>query len=142
MKNQIESKGLIIGIDPDLDKSGFAVIEGGKFTHISCKPIWNVFDTLNYYGLTENWMVYIEDGRLTKGTWHKHGQKNVGKNQAICKLLVEFCKAHSIPYTQLKPAGYSDMFKNVDVFKAATGWTERTNEDARAAAAMIYKFMK
>jgi hypothetical protein len=136
--------GLIIGIDPDLDKSGFAVIQDGKYVDICSANLWKIFDWLfNYYiALRELEMVYIEDGRLTKGTWHKHGQKNVGKNQAICKLLVEFCKAHSIPYTQLKPAGYSDMFKNVEVFKAATGWVERTNEDARAAAAMIFKFKK
>ena len=136
--------GLIIGIDPDLDKSGFAVINDGRYVQICSEFLWDVFDQLLNFnlGVERDDMVYIEDGRLTKGTWHKHGQKNVGKNQAICKLLVEFCKAHSIPYTQLKPAGYSDMFKNVDVFKAATGWVERTNEDARAAAAMIFKFKK
>lgn len=130
---------VVYAVDPDLTKSGFACIIDGKYVSIYTMPLWDLFDTLNDIIIGT---VYIEDANLIKGTYHKHGQQNVGKGKAVCKLIIDFCEAKGIKYERLKPAGYSQLFKDAKIFRAATGWEGKTNEDARAAAAMIYKFYK
>lgn len=132
-------------VDPDLTKSGVAVIMNGEYFDVCCLRIWDLFDyLLDLRRMAEedgrSYVIFVEDANLVRGTWHKHGQQNVGKGKAVCRLICDFCEAKGLNVQTLKPSGYSEFFKNADTFRRNTGWAGRVNEDARAAAAMIFKF--
>jgi hypothetical protein len=103
----------LIGIDPDLDKSGVAVydLKAGKYTYVETLYLWEYyFVTLQQYRL-EAIHFLIEDSNLIKGSFHgASARSNVGKNKAVSKLIVDFCKAHNISHTAIKPDGYSQYF--------------------------------
>lgn len=134
----------IIAIDPDLRKCGFADWTNDKYINIGSTQLWDMFIYLRHSLMLSgagDLMVLIEDPRLKKGTWHGGGKgmaRNVGKCEAIAIVLEDFCKAYGINYRMIGPAGYSRLFDDESVFKQTTGWTWRTNKDARAAAAMCW----
>lgn len=135
-----------IGIDPDLEKSGYCLIiheplKKANIVQLSCEPFFSLIALIKLaheeYG--ENLLVCIECGYLNKiSNYHfaknqsiagKIG-KNVGENQAISKLLVEFCKYHSIPFKEIKPESKkwdADLFKKITLYQA------RTNQEQRDA---------
>ena len=53
-------------------------------------------------------------------------------------IFDEFLEAIGVNYKLLKPKGYSNYFKDKEFFKRQTGWVEQTNNDSRAASAMIW----
>ena len=131
----------IISIDPDVRKCGIAMYEDGRLIYCSAVGIWHVFDAIALYG---DAVVIIEDGRLIKcATWHAGGRGaalNVGKSQAPAIQIEDYCKCFSRKYVLVRPQGYSKMFADVELFKKTTGFTGRTNLDARAAAAIGWNF--
>lgn len=131
---------LLIGIDPDVNKSGYAVWspENKSFLGLWDYSLFDIFVKLQYMRDVYDIFVYLEDGRLAKGVWHKHGAKNVGKNMAIAQQIHTFMDAHHIPYLLLRPAGYSKY--DHKTFCNITGWPikERTNSEKRAAAMMVF----
>lgn len=137
---------MIIGIDPDIDKSGFAIWcpEKKKFYKITTMSF---FDVIFYIteSLTFPLFVRIEAGWLiNKSNWHKaQGQfrreriaKNVGENHAVGKLFAQFCKIKRIEHELVKPLGKVDA----KYFQAVTGWQNRTNQEMRDAAMLVYRF--
>ena len=131
---------MLIAIDPDLHKTGIAVYENGKFIYINSNFIWDIFGMLKTLNNRNDLTVLIEFPKNTN-TYHNGGKGaalNVGKNQAVAIILKEFCEQKGINFDLLPPAGYSKLFANEDYFKKQTGWSGRTNKDARSAAAMIF----
>jgi hypothetical protein len=137
---------IIIGVDPDLHKSGIAIMKFGKFVEITTLPIWKLFDCL----LFENSISESSNGDIivfleypdNTNTYHAGGKGaalNVGKNQAIAIIIKEFLDEVGIKYKLLKPSGYSNFFKDEKFFKQQTKWEGRTNNDARSAAAMVWQ---
>jgi hypothetical protein len=135
---------ITIGIDPDLKASGVTVIVDKKMKICTTYSLWDLFDMLKNIVLPHQ--IFIEDSRLTQcSSYHAGGKgaaRNVGKNMAICAVLDDFCSHHRLTYKMVKPAGYSLAYKDKKIFEADTGWTERTNEDARASAAVAIFNMK
>jgi hypothetical protein len=137
----------IIGIDPDLHKSGFAVYDrkDKKLTECTSLYMWQVFECLQDCCQElpkEQFFVRLE---YPKNTNNYHGggrgsSVNLGKNQAVAIILKEFLIAKGIRHELIFPAGYSNTFKDEKFFKKTTGYDERTNCDARAAAAMCFKY--
>ena len=135
----VPKSNILIGIDPDLRKSGVSIYnkEKKKLTMCTCMFIWDLFDFLDKQVLS---MTYLEYPSNTN-TWHKGGKGaalNVGKNQAIAIIIWDFLKHKNINHILIAPAGYSGIFEDEEHFKQTTGWNERTNKDARASAAMIW----
>jgi len=129
-----------MGIDPDLHKSGVSLYNTETKKLLSCESVylWDLFSMLEK---SINITVYLEAGHLQKNCWHgggRGGSSNVGKGKAIGVLLQEFMDVKGIRYELLKPAGYSDFFKDEKFFKSQTGYDKRTNADARASAAMVW----
>ncbi len=147
-------KQLRIGIDPDLDKSGYCLIESEPFgkqriTVLSTLPFWELIETIekvNRFTTTdETLMVFIEAGWLNKVS-NYHGAvnksvagrigKNVGENHAVGKLLEQYCKACNITYKLVKPESKK---WDAELFKKITGWSNRTNQEHRDAVRTAWR---
>lgn len=137
----------IIGCDPDLYKSGFAVYDrkDKKLTECTSLYMWQLFDCLQdccQELKKEDFIVRLEYPKNTN-TYHLGGKGaalSVGKNQAVAIIIKEFLIAKGINHELVFPAGFSLTFKDEKFFKMQTGFTDRTNNDGRAAAAMIWKY--
>ena len=137
MKNQ---KKIHVGIDPDLHKSGFAVVQNGKYQIIDSLPMWELFEKIIQLNPDK---IHLEFS-TNKGTWHAGGAGasiRVGKNQAVAIIIKEFCEAKGFELNLINPTRwtrFSQTFNDKEFFKKQTGWTGRTNKDARAAAAILW----
>jgi hypothetical protein len=133
-----------VGIDPDIEKSGFAIMEGGKLEAMNSLPFFELCEELReIFTDCRDLMVTIEAGWLIqKSNWHPaQGRgvrdrisKNVGENHAAGKLIARWCEAQKIPYEVIPPRG---KVKSAQ-FKRLTGWKSRTNQDQRDAAMLIW----
>ncbi|MGD9157170.1 MAG: hypothetical protein PVG39_02065 [Desulfobacteraceae bacterium] len=134
-----------IGIDPDIDKSGYAICQERKLTALGCKRFFDLCLTIKVLADEESepLTVTIEAGWLIpKSNWHnakglhiaERISKNVGENHAVGKLLAQYCEYHGITYELKKPIGKIDQAQ----FKAITGWKGRTNQEQRDAAMLVY----
>lgn len=124
-----------IGIDPDVEKSGVCIYNFKKreITDLINLRLWDLFDFM-----LENKNAYfvIENSDLVKANWGKH-MHSVGKNKGFSKAICDFAIAKKIPHTAVKPQGYSQRYKNADVFKKSTGYSGSSNQETRAASAVI-----
>ena len=137
-------KPLIIGIDPDLEKSGVAVLKDGSLR----------LDNMRFYDLTKYFevnkdqikKVVIEAGWMNKksnlhnriGQSKRAGEriaKNVGENHATGKLLVEMAKSFGLAVVEVRP---TKTKKNSEEFNRITGWQGRTNQEQRDAGMLIF----
>lgn len=137
-------KPLIIGIDPDLEKSGVAVLKDGSLR----------LDNMRFYDLTQYFevnkdqikKVVIEAGWMNKKS-NLHGRigqskrageriaKNVGENHATGKLLVEMAESLGLAVVLVRP---TKTKKNSEEFNRITGWQGRTNQEQRDAGMLIW----
>ncbi len=133
---------ILIGIDPDLEKSGIAYLTNTKL-RLDLLSFPELLEDLRSYTDSEI-KVYIEAGWLNKkANWHGGSNphigmaiaRKVGENHAVGKLLEEFCKFHAIPYELIKP---TQTKLNADQFKKMTGYQGRTNPETRDAAMLIW----
>jgi len=132
---------IIIGIDPDVDKSGVATNE--KF--LTNLTFFELFDFLSLNKKAHNQMVvYIECGFLNKGNWHKTNGSNsvnaqigqrTGANHEVAKKIVEMCRYLGIEYYEIKP---TKSKVNSEFFKQITKIDKRTNQEQRDAYMLIY----
>lgn len=139
-----------IGIDPDTEKSGFAVIRIEPFK----KPQIVQLTTMDLFDLCYNilslsklyleadkveFMVHIEAGWLNNSVNHHPSQNKfiagkigsaVGANLEIGKQIEKFCKKNGIKYKLYKPTSTKWDAKK---FKMITGWDGRSNPEMRDA---------
>jgi hypothetical protein len=135
---------LYIGIDPDVQASGFAVWHEKQFKELSCLHLAELFTTLECFHAEYRIMVRLEAGWLAKGyNWHKGGLKSandVGRNHEIGRQIEKHCKQRHIPYILVKPLGYSSYTH--ERFCMFTKWPvkNRTNSETRVAGMLVYGF--
>ena len=122
-------KGYVIGIDPDIEKNGVALID--KESRTAEIEYLTFPETLEWikgryaayldHGKADShssFMVYVEAGWLNKGNWHVTESKNgkyspqawaaaVGKSDGECaavsKKLLECFEYYGIPATAVRP---------------------------------------
>lgn len=133
---------IIIGIDPDLEKSGVAILgQSLQLKNLTFPETVELFRTLQ----DEIKKVVIEAGWLNrKSNFHgRYGQskskgeaiaRNVGENHATGKLLVEMAKSLGLAVVEVRPT--RTKLKAED-FNRITGWQGRTNQEQRDAAMLI-----
>lgn len=132
---------MIIGIDPDLEKSGVAVkskdglrllnltfVELKDLIEKECAVIKKVVVEAGWLNTKSNFR-NIQSRLVAERT-----AKNVGENHATGKLIVQLIKSMGIPVVEIKP--YRSKL-NADDFNRITGWTGRTNQEQRDAAMLI-----
>ena len=114
------SENILIGIDPDTEKSGVAikhdVLELYNFN------FFQLYDFL-YNFKDKNIKVYIECGFLNGGNRH------------IAKKICEMCEYLKIEFIQVRP---TKAKCNSDYFKKITGYKKRTNQEQRDALMLIW----
>lgn len=132
-----------IGIDPDTEKSGFAIwCPKDKTLELHTKSFAEIVIEL------ELWLVpievVIEAGWLNqKSSWHKSKNmataskigKNVGANHQVGKCIAELCIAKSISHRLVKPTAQK---KNHYTFCKITGYKGRTNQEKRDAGILVF----
>lgn len=138
-----------IGIDSDLEKSGFCIIKQIPFgkkeivtlTTLPFFDLINSIHTLVKEAETEgnDVLVCIESGwENKKANYHAAGSMsvaakigmNVGMNHAIGMKITEYCLINNIPYKLVKP----DSKKwDARMFKMVTGYDKKNNQEHRDA---------
>jgi len=136
----------LVGIDPDLFKSGFAVwdktnselVEYGKLT------FWELVEFIENH--RKDYKYILEAGWLNKkSNWHLNelGTRSekiayrVGQNHTIGILIEELFKKLGVDYQLIKPRK-SKLKK--EEFVKITGITARINQDIRDAIMLVYGF--
>jgi len=134
---------LIIGIDPDLEKSGVAILSHS----LELKNL-TFAETVDLFRSQQDQIkkVVIEAGWLNqKANFHNRiGQrksvgeriaKNVGENHATGKLLAEMAESLNLEVVLVRPVTTK---KDAKEFNRITGWQGRTNQEQRDAGMLIF----
>lgn len=103
---------LIIGIDPDTNKSGLATYNPeSKELSLTNKTFFDLLDTI-YMDRVNTEMVKVEAGYLNdKSNFHYSRNaltaqkiaKNVGECNQTGRLIYQFCERHGIPAKEIPP---------------------------------------
>ena len=134
---------MIIGIDPDLIKSGVAIITDKMTLHNLTFPQLMQLFSDNKEQIKK---VVIEAGWLNaKSNFHaRYGQsksageriaKNVGENHATGKLIAEMAEYYGLNVVLVKP---TKKKYTAEEFNRLTGWVGRSNQEQRDAGALVY----
>ena len=134
---------VLIGIDPDVDKSGIAIFFSKDNFQLKNLRFFELYDLLDR--LKESTLeIYIEAGWLNKSNWHAvvNGSSNInaqigqrtGANHEAGKKIVEMCEYLGLKYNLIKPTK-----KKVDsiIFNKITNYKGRTNQEQRDAAMLV-----
>jgi hypothetical protein len=136
---------ILIGIDPDVEKSGFARIEGNQLK-LDNLSFFDLYEELKFYKELEvKPVVYVECGFLNKSNFHKKAGmsaalnakigERTGANFETAKKIVEMCEYLKMPYVKIQPK--ASKITN-DYFKKITGIDTRTNQEQRDAMMLIW----
>ena len=132
---------LIIGIDPDLEKSGVAVL--GQSLELKNLTFAQTVELFRSHQ-DEIKKVVIEAGWLNKKANFRYGNskavseqiaRRVGLNHAAGILLAEMAKECGLAVVLVKPT--RTKLKAED-FNRITGWQGRTNQEQRDAGMLIW----
>lgn len=103
----------IIGIDPDTEKSGIAVLNtSNKEVELLSKTFPETIEFLKWFSETHsNFIIVVEAGwKVKKSNYHKiNGRpgekisKDVGSNHITGKLIIEMLEYHKIPVIEHYP---------------------------------------
>lgn len=146
-----------IGIDPDCEKSGVAVLEEDHSLKTQCLTFSTLLSNLKRIkdGCPYPFMVVIEGGWLNGSNWHVTGcrmsaqkaaaiGRSVGRNHQTGMLIAEMCDAMGIPYEVVKPLVKTWVGKDgkitADELAYFTGHTKRTSQDERDAALLAWNY--
>lgn len=138
----------IIGIDPDVDKSGFAIWlpEQKCFEQITTLTFYEI---LEYFSINAETIAYVivEAGWLNKGNRHIHAKttprvaaktgENTGRNFQRGIDIAEaaaFCK---IPCRLAKPTIKNSWKNSEEIFQKMTG-VKGGNPEKRDAAMLVF----
>ena len=139
---------ILIGIDPDVDKSGVAIKNGDKIELLSL-TFFGLFDFFNQVllekGKSEQLLVVIEGGWLNKGNRHTKSKgsaalnakigENVGRGHEVGRKIVEMVEYLEITHKVVRPTRSK---LNAQVFKKITKIEGGTNQEKRDAFMMIF----
>ena len=135
---------IIVGIDPDSERHGFAAYVDGKLTVCATAttaeivmehlPAW--LDTgpvmFSIENVMQNQFVYARNQHGNKAAQSKIAM-HIGRCQQAQVELMRWLDHYEIPYVLHRPQR-GNWAKNKAQFERVTGWTGRSNEDSRAAA--------
>jgi hypothetical protein len=144
------TQNIIIGIDPDLIKSGVAICykDAQLYKHIleiSLMSLPELYDYLKYEKPRISG-VFVEAGWLNrKSNYHSHSAqskivgeriaRNVGENHATGKIIVQFCEHLELNTVLVRPAASK---LTAQEFKELTYYQHKTNQDMRDAGIVAW----
>lgn len=139
---------ILIGIDPDVDKSGVA-LKINEHIELFNLSFFDLFEFLSEKServktTKENILVVVEAGWLNKSNWHKNKNgsaainaeigKRTGSNHETGKKIVEMIEFLKLPCRTIKPRKSK---VNSKFFKSITG-INRSNQEQRDAYMLIH----
>lgn len=134
---------LIIGIDPDTEKSGVSVVQDGVVTDLLSR---------SFFELQSNIIEWIEAGAhfaledvesnkptFNRGTNHRANTRisqNVGQVKMVARLIKQWLELNQAQFTLVRPLSGSAKLckKDAQRFNQYTGWQGSSNADTRDAA--------
>lgn len=83
--------------------------------------------------------IWFEDARQRKwfGNAGREKLQGAGSIKRDCAIWQEFCEYYEIPFQAIKPAKGQTKW-SAEYFQRLTGWTKRTSQHARDAAALVF----
>lgn len=135
---------MIIGIDPDLIKSGIACLhQDTKRIEMTCLSF---VDLIKFVRMNQPIIkcVYLEAGWLNqKSSWHAAENKNtaakigknVGQNHATGMLMQQCLEAENVKVILVKP---TTTKYDAEQFEKLTKIKTRTNQEMRDAAMLVF----
>lgn len=152
---------IIIGIDPDVEASGFAVlyVNERKFGTIERKPFGWIIRELRYYGTFDNKRiaVVIESSHLLKTNWHLPPYcsankaasmgEDVGRCHEVGVLLIEMARAYGLEVIEQQPLrlcwgkdknGKQKKISQEQIAYFVPEWPNRSNQEERDAALLAW----
>ena len=155
---------IVIGIDPDVDKSGVAFLECStrklEITTLSFPDLLDYLQWVKKQAGTnpQSVRVIIEAGWLNQSNWHLTARdtraacaakgNHAGRNHETGRKIAEMCDHWQIPYELVKPLALKvrgfHLWKGKDgkitqeELAAFTGIRGRTNQEGRDAALLAW----
>lgn len=135
-----------IAIDPDLRKSGVALVIDGKLAELHSLPFVDVLPYLQMHSEPANLLVKIENPAAISAMWSQRNKmslaakmsvaQDVGRVMAVAELLQQVIENAGYKVKMIKPlSGPVKRAKDdAEYFNRLTGWTGRSNQDKRDAA--------
>lgn len=136
----------VVGIDPDLTKSGVGIYDGRNIV-LKTMSFWELIEFIDEKSTRVDTLFVFEDIN-SNNAYHKgsgHGEKvkmtimrKTGQAQGIAKLIEEYMKKKNVPYVMQKPLKgvLKKWKKDTDLFQKMTGYKGRSNQDNRDAIAL------
>jgi hypothetical protein len=138
---------IVIGIDPDSIKHGFAEYDNGVLIDLDEKQLADLIYRLCATHQDHDLLVSIEDVMANDYIYtrnqkqSKRVQTKVGVSLGRCQQsqveLMRMLEYYGIPYVLHKPQAGNWADKRA-LFERITGWTKRSNKDTRSAAFFGY----
>lgn len=148
---------IVIGIDPDVDRNGLAILDTTArcFTSVEAIAFPQLITTL--YAAKQayrdrTFRVLIEAGWLNRSNWHVKYRdskavaaakgNNAGRNEEVGRKIAEMCQYWQIPHELIKPL--TKVWKGrerkitAQELQSLTGWSQRTNQEMRDAALLAW----
>lgn len=153
MKKMTRRGVAVVGLDPDKDKTGIAVIKDGEIT-LSNGCFVDVLRTIHSLKEQGPLEVYLEAAWLTKSNWHlNHIQSifaaskigyNIGENHTVGRLLYESFMAMGVNVQAIRPLAKYWKGRDAKISHAeleqqlaacgVSGLAKRSNPEQRDAA--------
>ena len=150
----------VIGIDPDVDKSGFAVLQKNvPALEIQALPFPVLLDELQKHkefaqANGRNIVVLVEAGWLNKANWHLYASDTkqsaaakgnaAGRNHEVGRKIIEMCQHYGIDVEEIKPLPKVWQGKDRKITHeelcSFTGYDKRTNQEGRDAALIAWEW--
>ncbi|MGL3036255.1 hypothetical protein [Acinetobacter baumannii] len=134
---------IIIGIDPDLEKSGVAILGNDlQLKNLTFPETVELFrneqDSIKKVVIEAGWENKKANFRVDGGHSRQVNEqiaRRVGMNHATGILLAEIAQALGLAVLLVKP---TKSKLNADEFNKITGWQGRTNQEQRDAGMLIW----
>jgi hypothetical protein len=133
----------IVGIDPDLQKSGLALVVDGRLEQLQSLAFFELLDVILLHHVNGAHFA-LEDVEANKPTFSRGVSpaqmrkisQNVGQVKAVARLIHQYLVMIDAQHTLVTPLrGLPKAAKkDARIFARITGWTGRCNEDQRDAA--------
>lgn len=150
----------VIGIDPDVDKNGVALLDcNSKALSIVTLTFPDLLDYLLYQKRQaevtgKNVIVAIEAGWMNQGNWHLkyRDNRNVavakgvhqGRNEQVSRIIGQMCERYQMHYEFIKPLRKYWKGENGKITHEElayfTGIKGRTNQEGRDAALIAWVY--
>jgi len=142
----LKMNNYIIGIDPDSEKYGVAIIKNGVLVTVRSMCITDLVPMLAELSENASVEVNIEDLCAIKASSFNHSSRDrpavrykksehVGMCKQAQKVVEKFCEVYGIAVRKHKVSKmWKDSKKGRAALKSVFGWDKESNEDSRSAA--------